>query len=90
MMILLIGVLLTAEPAVQQDRPRLCNIGADGNIQLAYKPYGNEIFGSDGIICRPARPGRAENDRETIKPGVAGAISPGGFRIREGGPLEER
>ena len=68
------AAMLSAAPAAAQrdppeaDLPRLCSTGVRGAVQLAYKPYGNAVFGSDGLTCASVKPDpeAAERTAETV------------------------
>ena len=55
---LLVAVSIAAPgpPAMDAGQQRLCSVGPRGSIQLAYKSYGNPVFGSDGLTCAAAKP----------------------------------
>jgi hypothetical protein len=43
-------------PAADADQPRMCKVAPQSSIQLAYKPYGSPVFGSDGLTCVSVEP----------------------------------
>lgn len=43
-------------PATEADQQRLCSLGPRGSVQLAYRPNGNPVFGSDGLTCATVKP----------------------------------
>lgn len=51
MMLLLLAALSVESPPGQPAPPRLCGGAGRGNAQLAYRPYGSAVFGSDGLHC---------------------------------------
>ena len=61
MSILLFFFAIAAAPPLtteQPQQPRLCNDGFRGSSQIAYKPYGSAVSGSDGIMCASVTHGR--------------------------------
>jgi hypothetical protein len=55
------------------ERPRLCNIGPRGNVQAAYKPYGNAVFGSDGLVCETIKTTAATTEKAAEAKGKGAA-----------------
>lgn len=56
---LLVAVSIAAPSgpsAMEAGQQRLCNVSPRGSIELAYKAYGNPVFGSDGLTCASAKP----------------------------------
>lgn len=55
---ILLPLLITPAggPTAESGQPRLCNIGLRGSVHLAYKPYGDPVFGSDGLTCASIKP----------------------------------
>jgi hypothetical protein len=63
MSILLLFFAIAAAPPLTAEQPqqaRLCSDGFRGSSQIAYKPYGSSVFGSDGIMCASVK-SRASN-----------------------------
>lgn len=58
MTILLFLAIAAAPPvaASQSHQARPCSISLRGYSQVAYKPYGSALFGSDGVICATVKP----------------------------------
>lgn len=64
MMLLLLAALSVESPAGQAPPARICSLAGRGNVQLAYKPYGSGVFGSDGLHCATAR---ADDEPAAVK-----------------------
>ena len=59
MSILLFFFAIAAAPPVtaeQPHQPRPCSGGFRASSQIAYKPYGSAVFGSDGTMCASVKP----------------------------------
>jgi hypothetical protein len=66
--------LLVASPQAEADPPfrtRMCTDTSRAAIQLAYKPYENGVFGSDGVTCRTVKPGPDQPPARGKKPTAA-------------------
>ncbi len=65
----------------------LCRIGGpSGNVQMAYKPHGSPVFGSDGLTCR--NPWKDEAARSAAK--AAAAANPGPVPRKQASPSPRR
>ena len=65
--------LLIAGPQTEAEPPlptRMCTVATRASVQLAYKPYDNAVFGSDGVTCRTVKPGKDEDLRSPNKAGL--------------------
>lgn len=52
-----VALLITApEAPAAEAKLRPCSFGTFGSVQLAYKPYGSPVFGSDGLMCATVKP----------------------------------
>lgn len=67
---ILIALLVTAAPAPAEEagQPPLCNPGLPSSVQLAYKPHGNPVFGSDGLTCASVKAGAEARGRTAPPP----------------------
>lgn len=70
MMLLLLAAMSAESPAGQAPPARTCSLAGRGNVQLAYKPYGSGVFGSDGLHCTTAR---ADDQPAAVKREVGAA-----------------
>jgi hypothetical protein len=75
---LIVAMLIAAPaaPAADGHQQRLCNLGARGSVQIAYRPYASPVYGSDGLTCatvkddpeqvrlRRERPARPQSSRQ--------------------------
>lgn len=55
-MLMIQGSVAVPLRGTDADRPRMCKVGPWSSVQLAYKPYGSPLFGSDGLTCSAVAP----------------------------------
>lgn len=65
----ILGALLVVaapSPAAESGQPRLCTTGLRGSAHLAYKAYGQPLYGSDGLTCASVKAGAEARGRTAV------------------------